>query len=168
MTVQHRVLVVDDEPMNLELLERSLRRSYRVLAAQTADQALEMGLINAVVPLADLERAGQWLLGSGLDIVAMHTDQQNGLPFKPRVFGELLRQIGDKGIIQPGFQCGRIQRSLNFRCSMMACTTVQSYPYTNNNHRQHFDLYVFHCIQFRFTPPSAVIISSPPSRSLIN
>lgn len=37
-----RVLAVDDEPMNLELLERSLRRKYEVLAATSAERALEL------------------------------------------------------------------------------------------------------------------------------
>ena len=36
------VLVVDDEPMNLELLERSLRRKYDVLSAETPKRALEL------------------------------------------------------------------------------------------------------------------------------
>lgn len=35
-----RVLVVDDEPMNLELLERSLRRKYEVISAESGEQAL--------------------------------------------------------------------------------------------------------------------------------
>ncbi len=37
-----RILVVDDEPMNLELLERSLRRRYEVVAASTPEQALHV------------------------------------------------------------------------------------------------------------------------------
>jgi diguanylate cyclase (GGDEF)-like protein len=37
-----RVLVVDDEPMNLELLERSLHRKYEVLTASGAEPALQI------------------------------------------------------------------------------------------------------------------------------
>jgi diguanylate cyclase (GGDEF)-like protein len=37
-----RVLVVDDEPMNLELLERSLRRRYHVISALGPEQALQI------------------------------------------------------------------------------------------------------------------------------
>jgi diguanylate cyclase (GGDEF)-like protein len=37
-----RAIVVDDEPMNLELLERSLRRKYIVLAAPSPERALEI------------------------------------------------------------------------------------------------------------------------------
>ncbi len=37
-----RVLVVDDEPMNLELLERSLRRKYEVVSAQSPEAALDI------------------------------------------------------------------------------------------------------------------------------
>jgi diguanylate cyclase (GGDEF)-like protein len=37
-----RVLCVDDEAMNLELLERSLRRRYEVLSAPSPERALEM------------------------------------------------------------------------------------------------------------------------------
>ena len=40
--VRPRVLVVDDEELNLDLLERSLRRKYDVLSASTAEQALEL------------------------------------------------------------------------------------------------------------------------------
>lgn len=36
-----RVLAVDDEPLNLEMLERSLRREYDVLTAPDAEKALE-------------------------------------------------------------------------------------------------------------------------------
>ena len=36
------VLCVDDEPMNLELLERSLRRRFEVLSAAAPDHALDL------------------------------------------------------------------------------------------------------------------------------
>src|SRR5690349_3288628 len=36
------ILCVDDEPMNLELLERSLRRRFEVLSAAAPDHALEL------------------------------------------------------------------------------------------------------------------------------
>jgi diguanylate cyclase (GGDEF)-like protein len=41
-TPRVRVLAVDDEPMNLELLQRSLRRQYDVLTAVDPEQALEL------------------------------------------------------------------------------------------------------------------------------
>ncbi len=37
-----RLLVVDDEPMNLELLERSLRHRYEVFSARSGERALEI------------------------------------------------------------------------------------------------------------------------------
>lgn len=40
--VRPRVLVVDDEPMNLDLLERSLHRKYEVLTADGAEPALRL------------------------------------------------------------------------------------------------------------------------------
>ena len=38
--VRPRVLVVDDEPMNLDLLERSLHRRYQVLKAGNGPELL--------------------------------------------------------------------------------------------------------------------------------
>src|SRR5262245_50969569 len=40
--VRPRVLVVDDEPLNLELLERSLHRKFEVLTAGGAESALKL------------------------------------------------------------------------------------------------------------------------------
>ena len=44
-----RVLAVDDEPDNLRLLERTLRREYDVLAAASGEEALELLAANADV-----------------------------------------------------------------------------------------------------------------------
>jgi diguanylate cyclase (GGDEF)-like protein len=41
-TIRGVVLCVDDEPMNLELLERSLRRRFEVLSAAAPDHALDL------------------------------------------------------------------------------------------------------------------------------
>ena len=38
----HTILVVDDDPVNLKLLERLLKREFRVLTADNATQALEL------------------------------------------------------------------------------------------------------------------------------
>lgn len=38
----HTILAVDDEPINLRMLERLLRRHYRVLTANNAQEALEI------------------------------------------------------------------------------------------------------------------------------
>jgi response regulator RpfG family c-di-GMP phosphodiesterase len=40
--MQHTVLVVDDEPANLRMVERLLRRDYRVLTAPSGEAALEI------------------------------------------------------------------------------------------------------------------------------
>src|SRR5687767_3726469 len=49
------VLCVDDEPMNLELLERSLRRRFEVVCASSGERALEVlrGRADVAVVLAD-------------------------------------------------------------------------------------------------------------------
>ena len=36
------------------------------------------------------------IIDMGLNLVILHTDQQNGLPFKPRVPTELLHQVGNR------------------------------------------------------------------------
>ena len=40
--MQHTILAVDDEPANLRMVERLLRKDYRVLTAGSGDEALEM------------------------------------------------------------------------------------------------------------------------------
>jgi|SRR5215813_332400 len=39
--MQHTILAVDDEPANLRMVERLLRKDYRVLTANDGEQALE-------------------------------------------------------------------------------------------------------------------------------
>jgi response regulator RpfG family c-di-GMP phosphodiesterase len=39
---QHTILAVDDEPINLRMLERLLRKHFRVLTATSADEALKI------------------------------------------------------------------------------------------------------------------------------
>jgi response regulator RpfG family c-di-GMP phosphodiesterase len=40
--MQHTILAVDDEPANLRMVERLLRKDYRVLTANDGEQALEI------------------------------------------------------------------------------------------------------------------------------
>ena len=40
MSLDHTILAVDDEPSNLRMLERLLRRHYRVLTANSGEEAL--------------------------------------------------------------------------------------------------------------------------------
>src|SRR5689334_1357907 len=40
--MQYKVLVVDDEPANLRMLERLLRKEYQVLSAASGEEALEI------------------------------------------------------------------------------------------------------------------------------
>lgn len=40
------VLVVEDNPTNLKLVQAALRRSFRVLAASSAEEALQVMLAN--------------------------------------------------------------------------------------------------------------------------
>jgi two-component system, cell cycle response regulator len=46
-----KVLVVDDEPSNIELLQRTLRRQYEVLSATSGQQAVELIRANADLAL---------------------------------------------------------------------------------------------------------------------
>src|SRR5215472_10328618 len=46
-----KVLVVDDEPANVELLNRTLRRQYNVLGATSGEAALELIKSNSDVAL---------------------------------------------------------------------------------------------------------------------
>ena len=41
MTYQHTILCVDDEPHNLDALQRSLRKEYSVITAASGPEALE-------------------------------------------------------------------------------------------------------------------------------
>src|SRR6185436_7421650 len=41
-TMQHTILAVDDEPANLRMVERLLRKDHRVLTAGSGEEALEM------------------------------------------------------------------------------------------------------------------------------
>jgi response regulator RpfG family c-di-GMP phosphodiesterase len=40
--MKHTILAVDDEPANLRMLERLLRREYSILTATSGDEALEL------------------------------------------------------------------------------------------------------------------------------
>jgi diguanylate cyclase (GGDEF)-like protein len=75
-----RVLAVDDEPMNLELLERSLRRKYCVLAAPSPQRALEIlrSESDVAVILSDYRMPGM----TGAELLA-HTVESH--PYAKRV-----------------------------------------------------------------------------------
>ncbi len=61
MNTQHRILVVDDAPMNIRLLSEVLRDSYAVCAATSGEAALEIArsqrpdliLLDVVMPEMD-------------------------------------------------------------------------------------------------------------------
>ena len=42
LTQAHTILAVDDEPINLRMLERLLRKHFRVLTAGSAEEALQI------------------------------------------------------------------------------------------------------------------------------
>lgn len=62
-----QILYVDDEPLNLMLFERVLKRKYKILTARSAEEGLEQIAVNPLIPvvLTDMKMPGM----NGIDFV---------------------------------------------------------------------------------------------------
>lgn len=97
----YKIMVVDDEPANLRLLERLFRRDHQVLTASSGDEALQLLKQHDVaVLISDQRMPGM----TGIELLKSTAE------FRPHMVGMILTGYTDVGALVEGINCGHVYK----------------------------------------------------------
>ncbi|HST53886.1 MAG TPA: HD domain-containing phosphohydrolase [Pyrinomonadaceae bacterium] len=99
--MSHKIMVVDDEPANLRLLERLLRRDYRVLTAASGQEALQLLEQHDVALLITDQRMPGM---TGIELL------QRTAEFRPHMVRIVLTGYTDIGALVEAINCGQVYK----------------------------------------------------------
>ncbi|MBA3243260.1 MAG: response regulator, partial [Acidobacteria bacterium] len=97
----YKIMVVDDEPANLRLLERLFRRDYNVITAASGAEALEL-LAQHDVALLITDQRMPGISGTGL--------LKQSVAFRPHMVRIILTGYTDIGTLVEAINCGQIYK----------------------------------------------------------
>jgi putative nucleotidyltransferase with HDIG domain len=101
--VNHKILLVDDEPANLRLLERLFRRDYEVLTATSGEEALRLlSQHDVALVLTDQRMPGM----TGVELL------KRTAHMRPHMVRIILTGYTDMGALVDAINCGQIYRYL--------------------------------------------------------
>jgi response regulator RpfG family c-di-GMP phosphodiesterase/HD-like signal output (HDOD) protein len=97
----HKIMVVDDEPANLRLLERLFRRDYQVITASSGDEALELlNQHDVSVLVSDQRMPGM----TGIELLKRSAE------FRPHMVRIILTGYTDVGALVEAINCGHVYK----------------------------------------------------------
>jgi putative nucleotidyltransferase with HDIG domain len=97
----YKILVVDDEPANLRLLERLFRRDYSVLTASSGQEALQLlGQHDVALLVTDQRMPGM----TGIELLKHIADT------RPHMVRMILTGYTDMGALIEAINCGQVYR----------------------------------------------------------
>ncbi|HEX8559861.1 MAG TPA: HD domain-containing phosphohydrolase [Pyrinomonadaceae bacterium] len=100
----YKILIVDDEPANLRLLERLFRRDYAVLTASSGQEALQLlGQHDVALLITDQRMPGM----TGIELLK-HTAGT-----RPHMVRMILTGYTDMGALVEAINCGQVYRYVN-------------------------------------------------------
>ena len=99
--MSYKILIVDDEPANLRLLERLFRRDYTVLTASSGPEALEvLGQHDVALLITDQRMPGM----TGIELLKLIADS------RPHMVRMILTGYTDMGALVEAINCGQVYR----------------------------------------------------------
>ncbi|MFN2455969.1 MAG: HD domain-containing phosphohydrolase [Pyrinomonadaceae bacterium] len=99
--MSHKIMVVDDEPANLRLLERLFRHEYQVITAASGDEALRL-LEQYEVALLITDQRMPGMTGTEL--------LERAAAFRPHMVRMILTGYTDVGALVDAINCGQVYK----------------------------------------------------------
>jgi YesN/AraC family two-component response regulator len=101
--MQYKIMIVDDEPVNLRTLERLFRRDYQVVTAQSGAEALTLLQQHDVALLISDQRMPEM---TGIELM------KNTVALRPQMVRILLTGYTDVSALIEAINCGLVYRYL--------------------------------------------------------
>jgi response regulator RpfG family c-di-GMP phosphodiesterase len=99
--MDYKIMVVDDEPANLRLLERLFRRDYQVLTAASGEEALRLlEQHDAALLITDQRMPGM----TGIELLKLTAE------FRPHMVRIILTGYTDVGALVEAINCGQVYK----------------------------------------------------------
>ena len=102
--MKHKILVVDDEPLNVRLLERIFSREYQVLPAVSAQQALDLLKQHEVALIISDHRMPSM---NGIEFL------RRAAAMRPRVLRIIISGYADANVLNDAIKSGVIYRYIS-------------------------------------------------------
>ncbi len=102
--MQYKILVVDDEPTNIRLLERIFSRQYQVLSATSGKEAMELLRQHNVALIISDQRMPEM---SGIDFL------KHAAELRPRVIRIIISGYSDVNVLTEAINSGIIYRFIS-------------------------------------------------------
>jgi DNA-binding NtrC family response regulator len=97
----YKIMIVDDEPANLRLLERLFRRDYTVVAASSGDEALQLlGQHDVALLITDQRMPGM----TGIELL------QRTASLRPHMVRIILTGYTDMNALVEAINCGHVYK----------------------------------------------------------
>lgn len=97
----YKIMIVDDEPANLRLLERLFRRDYQVVTASSGNEALQLLVQHDVaILISDQRMPGM----TGIELI------KRTVEFRPHMVRIILTGYTDTASLVEGINCGHIYK----------------------------------------------------------
>jgi putative two-component system response regulator len=101
LAMTHKIIIVDDEPANVRLLERLFRRDYQVLTAESGAEALRLlEQHDAALLITDQRMPGM----TGIELLKLTAD------FRPHMVRIILTGYTDIGALVEAINCGHVYK----------------------------------------------------------
>src|ERR671938_1294268 len=125
-----KILIVDDEPANLRLLERLFRRDYQVLAAPSGEEALRLLEQHDVALLITDQRMPGM---SGIELLKRTAD------LRPHMVRIILTGYTDISSLVEAINCGQVYKYVtkpwsNDQLRLTVARAVEHYENTRSRH----------------------------------
>jgi response regulator RpfG family c-di-GMP phosphodiesterase/HD-like signal output (HDOD) protein len=126
----YKIMIVDDEPANLRLLERLFRRDYQVLTAASGQEALQL-LEQHDVPLLITDQRMPGM--TGIELLKRTAE------FRPHMVRIILTGYTDIGALVEAINCGQVYKYVtkpwhNDQLRLMVERALQHYEDTRSRH----------------------------------
>ena len=128
--MQYKIMIVDDEPVNLRTLERLFRRDHQVVTAQSGAEALTMLQHHDVALLISDQRMPEM---TGIELM------KNTVALRPQMVKILLTGYTDVSALIEAINCGLVYRYLtkpwnNDDLSMTVSRALKHYEMMKSRH----------------------------------
>jgi putative two-component system response regulator len=99
--MSYKIMIVDDEPANLRLLERLFRRDYQVIPAASGEEALELlGQHDVALLITDQRMPGM----TGIELL------QRTVSLRPHMVRIIITGYTDVGVLVEAINCGHVYK----------------------------------------------------------
>src|ERR687883_1692077 len=126
----YKIMVVDDEPANLRLLERLFRREYQVITASSGQEALELlSQHDVALLITDQRMPGM----TGIELL------KRTASFRPHMVRIILTGYTDFGALVEAINCGQVYKYVtkpwsNEDLRQTVVRAVEHYEATKSRH----------------------------------